>query len=361
MPGEGSVYRRKSDGRWVAALSEGPRDDRVIRRRYARSRAEAQRELQSMRTEADPTTETVGAYLERWVNEARGIRPTTRHAYSAAIREHLAPAIGHIRLAELTAVHVEQVLVQVEGRRSPKTARNVHGTLRRALGQAVRAGVLTKNVASREFVDAPKVPVDEPRALSEAEVDRLVAAAAKDRLGALFVLAVDTGLRQGELLGLAWQDIDGATLHVRRELIYTKGQTRGEGTYKPGELKTPRSRRDVPLTPRAVVALEQHRATMKAEGFLTIDTGPVFVTPTGRAVSGSWLTHHFYDLLADAGVERIPFKNLRTTFASRLDAKGVPELTIATLMGHTRTHTTRKHYIAQAPEAGAAAIARLAG
>lgn len=153
MPGEGSVYRRKSDGRWVAALSEGPRGDRVITRRYARSRAEARQALEEMRAHNDPTTETVGAYLERWVNDARGIRPTTRHAYRAAIREHLTPAIGHIRLAELTPMHVEQVLVMVEGRRSPKTARNVHGTLRRALGQAVRAGTVSRNVASREFVD----------------------------------------------------------------------------------------------------------------------------------------------------------------------------------------------------------------
>lgn len=359
MPGEGSVYRRKSDGRWVAALSEGPRGDRVITRRYARSRTEARQALEEMRQHNDPTTETVGAYLERWVSDARGIRPTTRHAYGAAVREHLTPAIGHIRLAELTPTHVEEVLVQVEGRRSPKTARNVHGTLRRALGQAVRAGLVTRNVASREFVDAPKVPVEEPRALSEAEVDRFLAAAAGDRLEALFVLAVDTGLRQGELLGLAWEHVDPPMLHVRQELIYTKGARPGLGTYRPGELKTPRSRRDVPLTARAIAALERHRERVRAEGFVTIATGPVFVTAAGRAVSGSWLTHHFYDLLADAGIERIPFKNLRTTFASRLDRAGVPELTIATLMGHTRTHTTRKHYIAQAPEANVAAIERL--
>lgn len=360
MPGEGSVYRRNSDGRWVAALSEGPRGDRVIRRRYARSKAEARAELEAMLRSLDPTTQTVGAYLEQWVTEARGIRPTTRHAYRAAIAEHLAPAIGHIRLAELTPMHVEQVLVQVEGRRSPKTARNVHGTLRRALGQAVRGGLIGKNVAAREFVDAPRVPVEEPRALTEAEVDRLLAAARGDRLEALFILAVDTGLRQGELLGLAWQHIEPPMLRVRQELIYTKGVKRGAGTYRPGELKTPRSRRDVPLTARAAAALEAHRAAMTAEGFVPIATGPVFVSPAGRAVSGSWLTHHFYDLLAAAGIERIPFKNLRTTFASRLDRAGVPELTIATLMGHTRTHTTRKHYISQAPEANVAAIARLA-
>ncbi|HET7703883.1 MAG TPA: tyrosine-type recombinase/integrase, partial [Candidatus Limnocylindrales bacterium] len=133
------------------------------------------------------------------------------------------------------------------------------------------------------------------------------------------------------------------------------------GRYERADLKTPRSRRDVPLTQRAIRAIDAHRDKLRAEGFLTTSTGPVFVTPKGRPLSGSWLTHRFYALLAEAGIERLPFKNLRTTFASRLADAEVSELTISTLMGHTRTHTTRKHYIAQAPDATLDAIGRLTG
>ncbi len=361
MPGEGSIYRRKSDGRWVAALSSGPRGGRVTSVRYARTKAAARILLDELKAgKPEPSTMLTGAFLERWVNEVRDIRPTTRHGYRAVIDTHLLPTIGHIRLAELNPGHVETLLSQLTGTMRPKSLRNVHAVLRRALVFAVRSGLVTRNVAAREFVDTPDVPVDEPRALTGAQVDRLLAVAARDRLHALFVVAVDTGLRQGEILGLAWEDIDGGTIHVRKELVYLRGAAPRTGRYDRAELKTPRSRRDVPLTQRAIDALAEHRERLIAAGFVPTSTGPVFVTPAGKPLSGSSVTHRFYDLLAEAGIERLPFKNLRTTFASRLAEREVAELTISTLMGHTRTHTTRKHYIAQAPEAAADAIARLA-
>ena len=127
MPGEGSVFRRKSDGRWVAAMGVGGRGDRVIHRRYARSRAEARVALEQLRSELAAgtmtTATTTGAYLARWVDDARNIRPSTRHGYSAAVTAHLAPTIGHIRLADLTPLHVESMLAELAPRMAPKTLR----------------------------------------------------------------------------------------------------------------------------------------------------------------------------------------------------------------------------------------------
>lgn len=353
MPGDGSVYRRKSDGRWVAALSIGSRDDRVIHRRYARTRTEAKAKLADLIERQDPTTRTVGDFLETWVHDARNIRPTTRHGYQAVVTTHLIPTIGHIRLVELTPAHVEAMLADLTGLMAPKSLRNVHAVLRRALGQAMRAGLVPRNVAAREFVDTPRVSIDEPRALSTAEVGRFLKVCRGDRLEALFVVAIGAGLRQGELLGLAWEDITPTEIRVRKELV------RRDGIYHREEPKTPRSRRAIPMTPPMAAALAEHRARVIAAGFIPTATGPVFTNLDGGALSGSWLTHHFYGLLAAADIERLPFKNLRTTFASRLDEAGVSELTIATLMGHTRTHTTRKHYISQTPEATVSAMARL--
>lgn len=355
MPGDGSVYRRKSDGRWVAALSIGSREDRVIHRRYARTRPEARKALADLIERQDPTTRTVGDYLAEWVRDARNIRQTTRRGYQAVVTFHLTPTIGHIRLVELTPAHVEAMLADLTPAMSPKSLRNVHAVLRRALGQAMRAGLVPRNVAGREFIDTPRVPMDEPRALTTLEVRRLLDAARGDRLETLFVMALGTGLRQGELLGLAWEDIGPTTVTVRRELV------RRDGAYHREEPKTPRSRRTVPLAVPVALALSEHRSRVIAAGFIPTATGPVFTNLDGGPLSGSWVTHHFYGLLAKAGIERIPFKNLRTTFASRLDEAGVSELTIATLMGHTRTHTTRKHYISQTPEATVDAIARLVG
>ena len=119
MPGDGSVFRRKSDGRWVAALSIGSRADRVIHRRYARTRVEARRLLAELIERQDPTTRTVGDYLAEWVRDARNIRPTTRHGYQAVVTFHLVPAIGHIRLVELTPAHVEAMLSGMTGTMSP--------------------------------------------------------------------------------------------------------------------------------------------------------------------------------------------------------------------------------------------------
>lgn len=370
MPGDGSVYRRKSDGRWVAALSIGSRDDRVIQRRYAHTRAEARNLLAELIDQPTPATMTVGTFLDQWVTEARNIRPTTRRGYRAVVTYHLKPTIGHIRLAELTPAHVETMLADLTGAMSPKSLRNVHAVLRRALGQAVRADLIPRNVAAREFVDTPRVTVDEPRALTTAEVGRFLEACRGDRLEAVFVVALGTGLRQGEILGLAWEDITPDALHVRKELVHYVGiyEQRGRRRVtltRPRDVredpKTPRSKRIVPLAQPVAVALDEHRGRVIAAGFIPTATGPVFTNLDGGALSGSWLTHHFYDLLAAAGIERLPFKNLRTTFASRLDEAGVSELTVATLLGHARTHTTRKHYISQTPESAVAAIAKLVG
>ncbi len=359
MPGEGSVYRRKSDGRWVAALSLGSRDDRVIYRRYAQSKAAARAALADLRaglTQPDDST-SLSDYLERWVREARGIRPTTRHGYQAVVTHHLLPRIGHIPIGSLTPLHVESLLNDLEPTMSPKTLRNVHVVLRRALGQAMRAGVVRRNVASREYVEPPKVPDREPDALTTTQVRRLLDAAKGDRLEALLVLGVATGLRQGELLGLAWEDLDLANgfVHVRQALVRVNGE------YDLADPKTNRSKRSVPLAPAVVRAMESHRERTVRAGFVPIPTGPVFTNTTGGELSGSWLTHHFYALLAKAELPRYPFKILRATFSSRLAEAGVSDVVIARLMGHARTHTTKRHYIADRPEDAIAAIGRLVG
>ena len=346
MPGEGSIYQ--SGGVWIAAISIGGRANRRYIRRKRRTKREAGEALDELvadrRAGIRPTKQTTGDYLTRWVADARNIRTTTRHGYEAVVTYHLVPALGHIRLTDLTPMDVERALARLAPAMSPKSLRNVHGVLRRALGQAVRAGLLSRNVASREFVDAPRVTLEEPRALSRDEVRRLLNAARGDRLEALFVTAIGTGLRQGELLGLAWEDVDleAGQLAVRRELV------RRDGRYMRDELKTDRSKRVVPIAPSIVAALRAHRERVIAEGFVPTSTGPVFTNRSGGALNGSWLTHRFYALLEQAGIPRLPFKNLRTTFSSRLFEAGVPDRRIADLMGHARERTTQRHYIGTA-------------
>ena len=348
MPGTGSIFRRKSDKRWVAQVSSGPRDNRRIWRRYAplrdNTRDAAKRRLAELLADlAVPRSEmAVGAYLERWVRDVRNIRPSTRHGYEVVVTHHLTPTIGAIPLGDLRPAHIETMLATLEPTMSAKSLRNVLVVLRRSLNQAVRAGLVARNVASPEFVDAPRVPLREPRALSAAEIRRFVDACRGDRLEALYLTALGTGLRQGELLGLEWQDVDLAKgeLRVRQELV------RRDGAYRVEAPKTDRSRRTVPLAAPLIRVLTEHRERLLAEGFTPVPTGPVFVNTTGGDLSGSWVTHHFYAVLERAGIARVPFKNLRTTFSSRLFEAGVADRVIADLLGHTRTRTTQQHYIA---------------
>lgn len=351
MSGEGSIYQRRDPAShrpigWIAQLSIGPRGARRYVRRSARTRAEARDALEQLRAEhrsgIRPDRTTVGVYLERWVADARNIRTSTRRGYAAVVRYHLAPAIGHLRLVDLNPLHVERMLSRLAPTMSPKSLRNVHAVLRRALNQAVRAGIVGRNVASREYVDTPRVPDREPDAFSADAVRRLLDAVRGDRLEALYVTAVGTGLRSGELLGLAWEDIDleRGQLTVRQELV------RRDGRYFRDEPKTPGSRRTVPLSPAVVAALRAHRERVIADGFVPTATGPVFVNRSGGPINGSWLTHHAQALYVRAGIRRLDFKALRATFGSRLYEAGVPDMEIARLMGHTRTHTTRRHYIA---------------
>jgi integrase len=356
MAGEGSVFRRASDGAWIAQVSIGPRGDRRYVSRSAKTRTEAREKLDALRAgDVEPSQMTVGDFLERWVTDARDIRDTTRKGYRAVIATHLAPNIGRRLLRDLSPLDVERLLTELGPAMRPKTLRNAHAVLRRALGHAVRTGVLTRNVASRQFVDAPKVSADEPRALTQDEVDRLLEAAHGDRIEAIVVVALGTGLRQGELLGLAWEDIEPNRILVRKELVYR------DGKYDRDDPKTERSKRAVPLSSPVRDALEAHRTWLRGKGFVTTATGPVFVNRDGGALNGSWVTHRFYTILERAGIERLPFKNLRTTFASRLYDAGVPDVTIAALLGHTRTHTTRRHYIATTEGQAVEAIERLFG
>lgn len=358
MSGEGSIYRRGSDGRWVATISRGPRERRQTVTRYARSKAEAQLALADLKASVGPLDArslTTGAYLERWVRDARDIRPSTRSGYESVVRTHLVPAIGMARLSELSPLHIEALLTNLSGRLSAKSVRNVHVVLRRALGQAVRQGLVRRNVASREYVDTPKVTIEEPDALTMTEINRIRAVLPGHPLEAHVTVALGTGLRQGEQLGLAWEDIEDGSLKVRKELA------RIDGKYQRVEPKTSRSKRTIPLAPPVAASLQRHRDQLMAQGYVPTSTGPVFVNRNGGPLNGSWLTHRWYDLLELAKVERRPWKILRATFASRLYAAGVPERTIADLMGHSRTHTTQRHYVATDSETAIEAMGRLVG
>lgn len=344
--GTGSIHRitdqRTGAVRWVAQVSIGGRGQRRYRRRWRRSERDARAALREM-LDAAPrgmSRQALSDFLDGWVRDVRGLRPRTRIEYANAIALHINPTIGHIRLPDLTPAHVEGMIRSLEPVLSPKSIRNVVGVLRRALTFAVRDELVTRNVASREFIDPVHVPSSEPRVLTASERTALLRAAKGDWLEALIVTADGTGMRQGELLGLVWGDLAADHVNVQKALV------RRDGRYIRDDLKTERSERRVPLAPSVLAALRDHRARLEAAGWMPIATGPVFPSVNGAPLSSGWVTHRFYALCAAAGIERAPFKVLRATFASRLHDAGVPERRIQDLLGHKRdSKVTQRHYV----------------
>jgi len=320
MPGQGSFFRRKSDGRWVAAISVGSREDRVVHRRYVHSRDAAKAALVELQAELEQpaSTMTLGAYLRRWLDESAkpSIRPNTYRGYDVIVRTHVAH-IAHVPLNVLSPEHIEAALNAMDG--APKTVRNAQLMLRRALRVAEERGYLRRNPA--RLVPLRKVPRPNETALTAVAAQAIRAAVAGDRYAAAVDLAL-CGLRSGEVLGLAWEDVDlaGATVTVRYALA------RRDGRYVRDDVKSAASAAMVPLPAFVVASLTAHETCQREERIAAgrpTERGLVFVTPSGRPVNGSWLTKHFQSLLRVVGLPSMRFHGLRHGTATLLAAAGV--------------------------------------
>jgi len=230
---------------------------------YAKTHEEARRKLAEAIADRDRGLSydskglTVQEYLTRWLEDSvRGsVKVTTYASYDALVKNHVCPTLGRTKLAALTPAHVQTLYrAKLEAGLAPKIVKHVRTTLHRALGQAVRWGLVPRNVAAA--VDPPRVRTPELSPLSPIQARILLDAARGNRLEALHVLAVTTGMRQGELLGLRWEDVDleEGVVRVRRTLTLAKGGPRLT------EPKTRGSRRSIRLTASAVQALERHQA-----------------------------------------------------------------------------------------------------
>ncbi|WP_136244666.1 phage integrase central domain-containing protein, partial [Mycobacterium intracellulare] len=224
--GDGGLYRR-SDGTWIGVVELPPSEGRRQRRRVAsRDRNEAVTKLKKLRADVDAgriavtANTTIAKWLDRWLDEihAEKIRPTTRRDYRTSIDRHIVPAIGTKRLDKLTTAHIRAMHQSIGSRRAAEKA---HVILKKALGDAVREGMLTDNVATR--IDAPKYRKPKRTGLSVELAQRIIAQAFRHgdiSRGTRWAAAFLTGCRQSELLGLTWDcvDFDNGYIHVRRQL-----------------------------------------------------------------------------------------------------------------------------------------------
>ena len=350
--GEGGVSRRK-DGSWMARYTVQTPTGRKRKVIYAKSQAEARRKLTEALADRnrgltyDSKGTTVEKYLARWLEDSvRGsVKATTYQSYASLVRLHVCPTLGRTKLSALTPAHVQGLYRQkLDEGLAPKSVKYIHTTLHRALKQAVRWGLVPRNVVAE--ADPPRVSTPEMSPLSPSQARTLIEAASGNRLEALYVLAVTTGMRQGELLGLGWEDVDleCRTVRVRRTLTLARG---GPCLTEP---KTRGSRRSIRLTAGALEALVRHRVRQDREGEATgphgwNDQGLVFCTRRGTPIRRDNLhDKHWKPLLKRSELPDIRFHDLRHTCATILLTKGVHPKIVSEMLGHSSIAITLDTY-----------------
>jgi integrase len=284
-------------------------------------------------------------FLERWLTEsvAPKVRPKTYDGYESLVRLHIVPVVGSIALEKLGPADVQVLLNRklAEGL-APKTVLYMRGVLRTALNRAVRWGLVTRNAAA--LTDPPRYTPKEVHYLEPGEIRLLLDVIKGDRLEALFIAAVALGMRQGELLGSRWSDVDldTARWHVRRQLL------RRAGTVTYTEPKTARGRRTLDLPTSLVAALRTHRARQLEERLVAgdqwLDDNLVFSTPCGVPLDGTQVTKHLQQLAQAAGIRGLRFHDLRHTCATLLLAQQVPARVVMELLGHSQISLTMNLY-----------------
>jgi len=339
----GGIKRRK-DGRYEAKYTVETPAGLKRRSVYGKTREEVAVKLaaamvdqpEETTPETKPANITVREFFEEMHDDAvrHAVKRRTYESYRCIVNRHIIPVLGNHKLVSLTTRQVQDFYGGLlSSGLSPKTVTNVDTTLRRALKQGVRWGLVKHNAC--EGVSVPRHFTPEMMPLNRKQARAFLEAAKGDPLEALYVTAITTGLRQGELLGLRWSDLnfEARTLTVRRALVTGYGRQTFEHP------KTRRSRRTVALTKRAAEALARHHEKRAGEHEL------IFTNGVGNPINPSNLRlRSFKPLLNRAKLPDIRFHDLRHTTASIALSNGVSPKVIQAMLGHANISITLDTY-----------------
>lgn len=361
--GQGSVFQRP-DGRWVGKVMTGTGGSRKRIVLYGKTRLEIEDKVTKARANAAvgrpeaPASLTVGRQVAAWlaVQQGRELRPRTldSYTYMAGI---VTRELGSVKLAALTADDVEafQARLRVSGL-SPNSISMARMVLGSALKRAERTYGIPNQVRNSEAI---RVEVAQPRLLTPEQAETMLNAL-DGQLGRLAIVAVSTGLRISELLGVRSEDVDwtAGVLTVDHQLQQIHGE------YRLTTLKTSAGRREVPLSPSArdaLVAEMAERDSLRAESATWTETIPdlIFTTSTGQPRNRQAVTQAFGRSLAKAGLPPMHWHHLRHVFAGLLDAGGAELNTISKLLGHQNVGITARIYTGVLRERKVQAIAGL--
>lgn len=374
--GEGTISKRIKNGKavgWRGAISLGyDLQGKPIRKTVSGKTQEEVREkmaallaAQHTGTLADAENLTVAAFLDRWIEakERDGVKPNTLRSYRDTARLYLKPQLGRKKLEKLTPLDVEATLTALRrDGKSPQIMSYALRVLKMALRQAVRWQMVPRNVA--DAIKAPKTARHELQVWTPEQVAAFLDTSQTHRLHAAFYLALMTGMRRGELLGLQWDDIDWerSRLKVRHNLVEVRSEAKpgkmhaGKPAVSSVELvlqtpKTAGSKRTIVLSAGTLSKLQEHRKRQEAEQSAAAEawqaqpgSGFVFASEIGTPTDPRNFYRWFAQVLEEAQVPRIRFHDLRHTAASLMIRRGIPPKTVSERLGHADVGFTLRTY-----------------
>ena len=344
---EGSIHKR-SNNTWRAQISlQGRRISTTTK-----TKAEALVWLRKMQDEVEhglsfeSTQVTLKYFMDEWlVSVEQTLRFSTFTQYKQITYQHIVPYLGNYRMRDLQPSHIQKMYNDmVKQGRGYRTIYLSHAILHRALVQAVKLGLLLRNPDDATI--PPKSKQKEMQFLNEDQVQRLLITAERmdDRFFALYYLAIATGMRLGEILGLKWDDIDlnQGIIKVQRQL--TKCRTGFEFTSP----KTNAGIRQINLGSKTIEVMQSHLQRLQAEKLIAGDSWKdnniVFPSTIGTPMNRSNLRKRFQTALRNAGLPSIRFHDLRHTAASLMLNNGIPVIIVSKRLGHARASITLDVY-----------------
>lgn len=333
--GEGSIYQRESDGRWMGVVDLGYMNGKRTRRTVsARTLTELRPKMKALRkrTEAGMTgsDQSIEKWVTYWLDEISGVRPSTAKTYRGYIANWITPAFGNVKLSALAPEHVRALMTHMETQgKASATRKQVLSIVSKSMTVAQREGKIERNPC--DTIERPSLADQETHGhLTLEEVTLLVPHLAKHENRARWLTALVLGIRQGEALGLAWEDVH---LDDENPWIWVHQAQDSTNGKRLGPVKSIASDRQIPIVPPVDQALREWRKKSGGKGLVW---GP-------RDNKADW--KEWVALLEAAGLDRRPVHAARATAASILDKMGATPRQIADILGHSTVKVAQQHYV----------------
>lgn len=347
--GEGNI-RKRSDGSWEARYVYSGKRYSV----YGKTQAEVRKKLTEAQAQIDggayiaPSKITVAEWLDKWqADYLRKVKASTKQRYEIDVRLHIKPALGKELLSKLSPSQITTMYNQEQDNGlSVKSIKNLHGTLHEALQQAVKMHYLKNNPCDDATLPESDEDKKEMHPFKDKQVKRFLQAIQGNRYEALFQVALFTGMRQGEIIGLTWDCVDFSrkSIHLYRQL---KRVPKSNGQYRFTTLKNKQERSFKP--PQEVLNILRAVKHQQAEWRLKCgecwkDTGLVFTDETGGNVNDRTVYNNFKKIVESISLPEVRFHDLRHTYATLALQNGIDPKTVSTTLGHATVAFTLDKY-----------------